>query len=363
MSTTTLTSRQRVNRAIHHQDHDRVPRHDSYWAETIERWQREGLTGNDRTVYDWLGSDIDMLSGGDIRTFPVQPTQIIEENEQVIVQRNEWGATLQQWKNRAGTPEHLTFDCDRRSKWETIYRPALLAAPPRVDPTQLRQSFQHAHQVGRWTCLFGNETFEMLRKLMGDEIMLMTMAEDPDWVREISVTYTDLTIRNIDAALACGIQPDGMWIYGDMAYSRGTFCSPAMYRELIWPDHCRLAQAAHTRGMKLIYHTDGDVNGVLDLYREAGFDMLQPLEAKANMDIRRIGPTHGKDFTFFGNIDATVLCTNDRDKVEAEVRSKLAAGMANRGYIYHSDHSVPPGVSLATYRFVIELLDQYGNYA
>ena len=33
--------------------------------------------------------------------------------------------------------------------------------------------------------------------------------------------------------------------------------------------------------MKFIYHTDGNVNAVLPLYLEAGFDCLQPLEAKA----------------------------------------------------------------------------------
>jgi hypothetical protein len=40
----------------------------------------------------------------------------------------------------------------------------------------------------------------------------------------------------------------------------------------------------------------------------------------------------------------------------------LKAGMATRRYIYHSDHSVPPSVSWDTYRYVIELLDKYGNY-
>jgi hypothetical protein len=39
------------------------------------------------------------------------------------------------------------------------------------------------------------------------------------------------------------------------------------------------------------------------------------------------------------------------------------AGMANEGNIYHSDHSVPPGVSWETHRFMIQLLDCHGAYA
>jgi len=114
--------------------------------------------------------------------------------------------------------------------------------------------------------------------------------------------------------------------------------------------------------MKFIYHTDGDVNGVIDLYIAAGFDCLQPLECKAGMDIRRLAPRYGDRLSFFGNVDVMELLTNNRTRIEAEVKAKLAAGMATKGYIYHSDHSVPPQVSWSTYQFIISLLDQYGQY-
>src|SRR5262249_54392309 len=139
-------------------------------------------------------------------------------------------------------------------------------------------------------------------------------------------------------------------------------CSPRMYKELIWPDHKRLADWAHAHRMKFIYHTDGDVNGVMDLYLAAGFDALQPLEAKASMDIRKLCPKYGDRISFFGNVDVMIMGTNDRVKIEEEVRSKLAAGMATKGYIYHSDHSVPPLVSWDTYQFVIQLVEEFGRY-
>jgi hypothetical protein len=37
-----------------------------------------------------------------------------------------------------------------------------------------------------------------------------------------------------------------------------------------------------------IQHTDGDVRSFMDLFCEAGIDALQPLEAKANMDVREL---------------------------------------------------------------------------
>jgi uroporphyrinogen decarboxylase len=198
---------------------------------------------------------------------------------------------------------------------------------------------------------------------MGDEITLMAMADDPEWIQDVSRTFTDVLLRNMDAHMATGIQPDGLWVYGDMAFKTATMCSPAMYRELIWPDHKRMVDWAHAHRMKFIYHTDGDVNGVLDLYLAAGFDCIQPMESKASMDVRRLAPKYGDRLSFFGNIDVMKMMTNDRALIEEEVRTKLAAGKAKKGYIYHSDHSVPPQVSWDTYQFIISLLDQYGNYA
>ena len=61
-------------------------------------------------------------------------------------------------------------------------------------------------------------------------------------------------------------------------------------------------------------------------------------------------------------VEWTHAIRGDRDELEHEVRTKLAAGMANHGYSYHSDHSVPPQVSWDTYQFIIELLNRHGNY-
>ena len=59
-----LTGRERVQRMFARQDHDRVPRYDSYWPETITRWQREGLDGGEEAALDSLGADFHSCGGG-----------------------------------------------------------------------------------------------------------------------------------------------------------------------------------------------------------------------------------------------------------------------------------------------------------
>jgi len=57
------------------------------------------------------------------------------------------------------------------------------------------------------------KSFEELRALLGDVNGLVAMAEDRVGA-DIATTFTDVTLRNLDACMALGIQPDGLWIYG-----------------------------------------------------------------------------------------------------------------------------------------------------
>jgi len=361
MSTTTaMTSRERVNAAFEGKDQDRVPRHETFWAETIERWQGEGLEGDTQTVLEMLRGD---FCGVGWNWPGIYPEQIVlEEDEETVVTRDGNGRTARWWKHRAGTPEHIGFECNTKEAWETKFKPMVLERGPQVDVPRLLKEYEQAQQSGRWLHLTGVEPFEVTRAIIGDEDFAIGIALEPEWIADVSETFTDRILADYQLCLDAGMVFDGLWTYGDMAYNHATFCSPQMYKDIIWPQHKRLVDFAHQNGMKFIYHTDGDVNGVMDLYLEAGFDALQPLEAKANMDVRKLCPQYGEDLTFFGNIDVMVMATNDRDKIEHELLTKLKAGMQTQRYIYHSDHSVPPTTSLETYQFIIELLDQHGNY-
>ncbi|NQT54118.1 hypothetical protein HQ576_18830, partial [bacterium] len=78
---------------------------------------------------------------------------------------------------------------------------------------------------------------------------------------------------------------------------------------------------------------------------------LNPLEAKAGMDVVELRQRYGRSLAFYGNIDATKM-GGPRDAVDAELRRKVPLAR-HGGYILHSDHSVPPDVTLERYRWIL----------
>lgn len=358
---TTLTSKERMNRAIARQETDRVPRAESFWPETIPLWREQGLSP---TVDVARVFDYDILGAGWI-SHAGRPgyLEVIDESDEWVTRKDGNGAILRYWKHKSGTPEHVAFTVDMREKWEA-FKCELLSVPPekRVDVKHALAVQERAKAEGRWFAWTGIESFEAAKDVLGHEILCCAMATDPEWARDVFDTETDVAIATLDYLERCGVRFDGAWMYGDIAYNHGPFCSPRMYRAQVMPGHARQVAWFKERGAPVIYHTDGDFHPLIEPFLEIGIDCFQPLEAKAGMDVRTLKPKYGDRVALMGNIDIMVLITNDREKIEAEVSSKIPVAKQGGGYIYHSDHSIAPGVKWKTYQFLMERVAHYGKF-
>ena len=50
-----------------------------------------------------------------------------------------------------------------------------------------------------------------------------------------------------------------------------------------------------------------------------------------------------------------------QEGLEAEIRDKISLAKIGGGYMYHSDHSIPPEVTFERYKYVMELVERYGD--
>jgi uroporphyrinogen decarboxylase len=206
------------------------------------------------------------------------------------------------------------------------------------------------------------EASECLTRLVGQLNAMTWMAEYPERmgavINRIGAYYLEMSRAQLDAARGL---LDGFVIWGDVAYKRSTFMSPAYWRKYFKPWVAQIVEIAHREHLPVIYHGCGNVKAIFPDFVEMGVDAYNPLEAKAGMDVVDLRSTYGESIAFCGNSDVTIWETGDIEAIRREVVRKLGAA-ANGGYIFQSDHSVTSAVSGATYDFIVNLVRQHGVY-
>jgi uroporphyrinogen decarboxylase len=204
--------------------------------------------------------------------------------------------------------------------------------------------------------------FECIHPVCGHVNMLIGMADDPDWVKDMADTYARLTIDLQKMLFEREGLPDGVWYYEDMGYKGSPFMSPAMYRDIIQPAHAATIGCAHGLGLPVIMHSCGYVAPLLPGMIEAGIDCLQVIEVKAGMDLLELHRLYGGKIAFMGGIDVRALYTNDRAVIDAELEAKIPVAKQGYNLVLHSDHSIPKTVEYGTYRYFVQKGLELGTY-
>lgn len=341
-----MTHKERFLAALNRQPVDRLAYGDGLWGETSAKYVAESKLrdGEDAVAHfdmSWrAGGWLD--STGDLDFQDV----LIEETDETILKLNGNGAQLRWWKNKAGTPEHVDFTVKDREGWERLIRPHLLKPDRRRIPFEsYRNERKQAAEEGRAFVWSGIAPFEQMHPVCGHEYMLMGMALDPDWVKDMVNVYADFTLMHQDILFAEEGLPDAFWYYEDMGFKEKPFMSPAMYGEIVQPGHAKLFDYAHGKGRKVIVHSCGYVAPLVPGLIAAGMDCLQAMEVKAGMDLPTLAKAYGDRIAFCGGVDIRIIAGNDRAAIDAEIDRKVRPVLERGGgYILHSDHSIPPDV-------------------
>jgi len=362
----TLTKKERFGNAVRRRPVDRVPAFDWAWDDTVQRWVDEGhlQPGEDviehfaleQRAHGWLDGVADLDFG----------TQVLEETEETILKLDGNGATLRWMKGRSGTPEHVAFSVRSRRDWEEKIKPFLRDVDRRRIPfAGYRAERKKAAEREEFFTCDTMALFEWMHRVCGVEGLLIGMADDPAWVHEMAMTYTEMIINHWEVLLAEEGLPDAIFYYEDLGFKGRPFLSPGMYRELLKPGHQRLFDFAHSKGLPVIFHSCGYIKPLLPDLIDAGIDCLQAIEAKAGMDLIALCTEFGDRIAFFGGIDARALTSNDRDWIERELQAKVPFVLQHSGYILRSDHSIPPQVDYDTLQFFFargrEISEQYAR--
>lgn len=374
-----MNSRERIKKTFSFQIPDRIGIFDAPWPETVARWRAEGLP-RDVHVNEYFQYDVDECVLLD--TSLGLPEKIIEVTGEYVVYSNANGVTHKALRGQTGAPFVMDYLIKTEKDWSK-YKSSLRYSKDRVkvyhwgeydavseknvglavphDPWESAfQKYRTARAKNKFMFFVANGPLENTRNCVRAEQMYMDMVENPDFIRQMFHTFTEMVIESYEQITREGIEVDGFHFADDIAYKNGMLFSPKIYKELLFPFHKRLCGFFKSKGLPVMFHTDGKLDVVLPLLLEAEITAIQPIEAKAGNDVRKLKALYGDRLVFVGNIDVQKLSGSQKD-IEEEIRGKVSIAKQNGGYIYHSDHSVPPSVSFENYKYAMELVRQYGG--
>ena len=351
-----MTSIERVDSIFKRMPVDAIPAGEEFWSETLDKWRKEGFLGPDESPIEHFDLDLDRSGLPIWFADPSFGNRILEEDEDTVAILDGNGATLRQHKHHASTPEHIRFQVADRDSWEAFAKPHLTDVDiRRLDIVEYKRRRQRALDIQRY---FSNDSFgpfELMQRLVGHEVLLLSMALDPDWIKDMVLAYTEFNIMHFEELFAAAEIPQSTWIADDLGYKYKPFMSPAMFKEILKPGYIRLFDFLHARGIKTILHSCGFIEPLLPDLIDAGLDCYEAIEAKAGTDIRALVDKYGQALVFFGNMDIRTLETNREEEVLDELESKIRYVQKKGGaYILHSDHSISPRVEYDTYKYFLE---------
>ncbi|WP_369019257.1 uroporphyrinogen decarboxylase family protein [Thermatribacter velox] len=353
-----------------HEEPDRVPLTDFYWSGFLSNWKKAFNLPEETDIYEYYDLDVKVISPN--MDPKVESCVILEKTPDYVVFKSGFGCTV---KKMFDAPMPMFLDFSVKSAEELLNftfddpRDDRRYFEKRCDIINCGDSFgtlpSFAEDIERNKdkfCLFGSicEPYETMWRIRGTEGLLLDLAMHPEKIKAFAQKVTDFMLgiaeREIELAPLTG-----MVIWGDVAYDKGMFFSPKLWREIFFPCVKRLCDFIHSKGLITIYHGCGRSLEIFEDLIEAGVDVYNPLEAKAGMDPVMLKKRYGDRISFFGGIDTRLLGEGNWEEVEKEVLYKLQAAKGG-GYMPASDHSVASNVDPVIYDKLIGLLKDKGRY-
>ncbi|TFH04331.1 MAG: hypothetical protein E4H09_03775 [Spirochaetales bacterium] len=360
-----MTKRETIKALLGRQLPDRVGLNEHFWPFIIENaWHEQGVP-HETDFVQRFGLDLRSISWFSAPAPRPDLAAVVDESEEWIVERDGWGAAIKTWKYKAGTPEHVAFTMTSPEIWKREFRDAFEAISVRdhLDLVAFAKSYREAMAGDEFVTYSSLFVFEELRKVLGDMTMLESLLLEPEWIHDFCSRITRKYIDYFELLFSEVGLPDGVHIYDDLGYTAAPFASPACHREMIHPYHKQLFDLFKDYHLPIILHTCGDFRPHLDCIIESGADCIQAMEAKTGMNVVRLAEQYKDKLCFMGNIDIRALETGSRDLIRDECLGKLNGMKKLRApYIYMSDHSIPPSVSVSDYEYMLELFRENCRY-
>jgi hypothetical protein len=189
----------------------------------------------------------------------------------------------------------------------------------------------------------------------------------PEYVKGIFELQTEIALKNLELyRQAVGDKIEAIFISGtDFGAQNGPFISPDTYRDLFKPFHKRINHWVHENtNWKVFFHSCGSVAAYLDDFVEIGVDILNPVQTSAKeMDPVFLKGKYGEALVFWGGgIDTQrVLPFCTPEEVKQQVKERIEVFGRDGGFVFNTIHNIQPAVPTENLVALFEAVDAYRN--
>jgi uroporphyrinogen decarboxylase len=340
-----MTSRERVIRAINHQQPDRPPifttltpqaakklstHYNLPYEEPLDSMLSTRISHMDLLTH--MGNDCVGIAGCAPNNFP---TREIENN----ILLNEWGM---KFVDVGIYFEFYEYPLAHATTIEDIKK------YPFPDPLA-EGRFDNAKAVINkykkdYAIVADLETvfFETSWYLVGMEKLLTDMALGEEYIPVLFDKVMEVNVTVGKKLIEMGA--DILWAGDDFGSQNGMLIAPEMWRMYFKPRIKEMFQEFRSvnSDIKIAWHSCGSIVPIIPDFIEIGLDILNPIQPLAKgMTPEYLKGNFGNELTFFGGIDIQDLLPNSTpDEIAKEVKRRIQILGKNGGYIIAPAHNI-----------------------
>lgn len=338
-----MKPRERVEMTLHHEVPDRCPMQISFTPEFADRLQADLALnqekahnphggGNTYVLERSLGEDMLLTSVGWANSYYLADSDYLDE----------WGIgwKVQPYETPFGRGFYTEIDVHPLADDDAIsnYQPP---DPHRESLYQESQRMITEFQSDYWIVGVAVTTIlETAWALRGLEQLLMDMVVDPDLTNELlDIPYN---YHRIVAKKLARLGVDMIWLGDDVGSQNQMLISPTTWRKYFKQRMATIISEVKgiNPGLKVAYHSDGNIEPIIPDLIEIGLDVLNPIQP-ASMNPAQLKKRFGKNLCYWGTIDEQkTLPFSTPHQVREEVINRIEEVGFDGGLILSPTHHV-----------------------
>ncbi|NQT18091.1 MAG: hypothetical protein HQ592_00185 [Planctomycetes bacterium] len=187
----------------------------------------------------------------------------------------------------------------------------------------------------------------------------MNLLLEPEICKKIAELRGKQLIRDVRFHAKLGV--DGIMPAGDLGSSTGLMASPAIYREMVYPQHKAHVAEAHRLGLYALKHCCGHVWPIIDELAEV-YDAYEGIQGTAGMDIGKLKERVGDRLCLWGGIWHEHIILGTTEDIRADARYAFEHAAPGGGFIMGSTHSLAVDAKPENILEMKRCRDEWGAY-